>query len=127
MAPSPSPDDRARELLRAWMERRGTTVAEIARSLGRPRGDVEGWLFGGEPLSLERVEEVLAAIGVAPEEFFARLYRRGPAEAGAVGAAGPEPAGGEDGALGRQEVEELVEEARTLIREALGEGGEGGG
>lgn len=89
------------------------SVRHVAQELQTPTEEVERRLHGGDPVSLEWVEQVLEVLQVAPGEFFGRLYRdEEPREATPLG---PET---EDEVLTRDEVEGLVTEARSLIRGA---------
>lgn len=137
-----STSERTRRLLRREMERRGVDLGRLARRLGAEPESVADRLAGDGPLSLEWVERALGALGVAPGDFFARLYDSAEPAPGAPGKGasegGPE-GGGEAGTgrgteeeeiLRREEVEALVAEAEALIRKAAEEapaGPEAGG
>lgn len=127
-------EERAAALLRSTIADRGTTPAEVAAELGLEPAVLERMVAGRETLELARLERVLGVLGVAPGEFFGRLYRPGTAareaaEPGA-GAAGTPPEASGDAASGasgdshadrpeepisRSEVEEVVASLRSMI------------
>jgi len=101
------------------MESRKVTAPQVASGLGVPVEEIAGRLEGTDPIRLDWVERVLQVLDVSPGEFFARLYGEEPlsgdeptVEAETVG---PES---EHEILSREEVEGLVEEARSLIQGA---------
>lgn len=114
-----SAPDRARRLLRLYVEQREISLQHLASRLKAPAEEVAGRLNGSDPIHLDWVEKVLAALGVSPGEFFARLYSDEPIEGDRDSEASttvrPES---ESEVLHRDEVEGLVREARALIRGA---------
>ena len=117
--PSPS-KDRARRLLKIYMHSRKATLDQVASGLDSPVKEIARRLDGGEPIRLDWVERVLRVLDVPPGEFFARLYSDEPLAEGET-TFDADPGGRpetKDEILHREEVEGLVEEARSLIRGA---------
>lgn len=114
-----SSKDRARRLLKIYMQARKTSLQQVATGLESPVEEIAGRLDGREPIRLDWVEQVLKILDVPPGEFFARLYSDEPLSAGeeASSDATPPPDTGEE-ILNREEVEGLVTEARSLIQGA---------
>jgi len=115
-----SAPDRARRLLRLYLEQRGTGLQQLAVGLRAPAEEVAGRLNGSDPIDLDWVEKVLAVLGVPPGEFFTRLYGDEPLDGDPspdldTPTVKPES---ESEVLHRDEVEGLVDEARALIRGA---------
>jgi|GEM_PF-3823854 len=117
-----STPDRARRLLRLYLEQRGSSSQEVARGLGTPTDQVTARLSGSDPVSLDWVEQVLKLLGVPPGEFFARLYSDEPLASASSEPGDPQLAPAieteSEEVLHRDEVEGLVHEARSLIRGA---------
>jgi transcriptional regulator with XRE-family HTH domain len=90
----------------------GLDAGALARRLGVPPVDVRRLVAGDDPLDLDRLQRVLAALGQSPSRFLADLY--------AVPAAPPavEPAPHER-PLDREEIERLVHHLRASIRTLL--------
>jgi transcriptional regulator with XRE-family HTH domain len=67
------------ERLRATVESRGSSIYRVEKQLERGRGYVADALRGDKKISVELICEVLAVIGVEPEEFFGKMIpsRRG--------------------------------------------------
>lgn len=114
-----SSQERVRRLLRLYMRSRRATLQQVASGLRIPVEEIAGRLDGGDPVDLDWVERVLKVLDVPPGEFFARLYSDEPLSSepgdGATPTVRPET---EDEILGREEVEGLVREARSLIQGA---------
>lgn len=101
------------------MESRKVTAHRVASGLAVPVEEIAGRLEGSDPIRLDWVERVLQILDVPPGEFFARLYSEEPlsAEEPTVEAETVRPES-EHEILSREEVEGLVEEARSLIQGA---------
>jgi hypothetical protein len=114
-----SSQERARRLLKLYMDARGANLQQVASGLGVPAEEVAGRLLGSDPVRLDWVERVLRVLEVSPGEFFARLYGDEPlsGEEPAVGGTTVRPETEEE-ILSREEVEGLVSEARSLIQGA---------
>jgi transcriptional regulator with XRE-family HTH domain len=67
-------DLRIRAHLRNSLRRKGLPQREVERRLGLARGRVSRLLGGHAQLSLRQALEILAAAGVAADEFFAEVY-----------------------------------------------------
>lgn len=142
---SPSPLERARRLLGTYLEGQGLTVEDLAARLRRPLSAVQDRLSGRTALDLEWLDKALAALEVAPLEFFGRLYAPEEIPEADAGGAGEVPPSAAPGSLPvreggsrpepqpvpepeadpdpeevftREEVEALVAEVRALIRGA---------
>ena len=116
----------ARTILRQTINQAGVTARELDRKLGWYPGQVGRLLNGFKRLTLEELDDLLSALGVAPEDFFALLYqadarRKEDLNIGALaaiepapGLAGPAAAG--EAPMGREEILRLVEDtvARLL-------------
>lgn len=64
--------DRLVDRLRALLDSRGYSVSAVEKELDHHRGYVAEALRGVKKLTVETILEVLAAVGVPPEEFFER-------------------------------------------------------
>lgn len=115
----PTLEERAAALLRTWIAEQGATPATVAAELGIEPAAVERMVSGREPVELARLERVLGVLGVAPGEFFARLYGAAaaapPAAAAAPVAAGDPPGDRPEQPISRREVEEVVASLRSMI------------
>jgi transcriptional regulator with XRE-family HTH domain len=105
-------DLRIRAHLRKSLRRKGLPQREVERRLGLARGRLSRLLGGHAQLSLRQALEILAAAGVAAEEFFAEVYGLRPGES---------PRG--EATLGGIPVERWLEEFEQL-RERLAPAGE---
>jgi transcriptional regulator with XRE-family HTH domain len=94
---------RIRSHLRKALRKKGLTQREVERRLGLARGRLSRLLGGHARLSLRQALEILAAAGVAAEQFFAEVYGLRPGEP---------PRGGST--LGGIPVERWLEELEEL-------------
>ena len=106
-------DLRIRSHLRKALRRQGLAQREVERRLGLARGRLSRLLGGHAQLSLRQALEILAAAGLAGEEFFAEVYGLRPGE----------PPRGR-AALGGIPVERWLEEFEQLRERLAPAGGE---